>query len=176
VNRVSLAVALLLATAAGASAQQQPAPAPMPCQAPEYHQLDFWVGHWQASQHASGAADGESHITRAYGGCVIHEEWHDVSGMTGGSFSRYDRRTGKWRQTWVDSTGGQHDYVGSWTGARLEFLRPLPAPGDPTRTILHRMSLSPQPDGTVRQYYDDSSDSGKSWVEVYDLIYRRVKD
>lgn len=173
---IASAIALLLGAAAGASAQQQPAPPPVPCQAPEYRQLDFWIGHWQAFQHASGAPDGESHISSAYGGCVIREEWRDVSGMTGGSFSRYDRRTGKWRQTWVDSTGGQHDYVGTWTGGRLEFIRPLPAPGDPAKTILHRMSISPQPDGTVRQYYDDSRDDGKSWVEVYDLIYRRVKD
>jgi len=175
VKRAGLVAVLLLAALAGGAGAQQPA-RPTTCQSPEYRQLDFWIGHWKAAQHVSGAADGESHIARDYGGCVIREEWHDVSGMTGGSFSRYDRRLGKWRQTWVDSTGDQHDYVGSWVNGRLEFLRSLPAPGNPARTIIHRMSISPLPDGSVRQYYDDSTDNGGSWVEVYDLIYRRVPD
>jgi hypothetical protein len=46
---------------------------------------------------------------------------------------------------------------------------------DPTKTLLERMIFTPNPDGSVRQYSDASTDEGKTWAQRYDYTYRRVR-
>ena len=49
-----------------------------PCTAPEYHQLDFWLGDWDTvdmSDHPDGKGPSiaRAHIEPILGGCALHE-------------------------------------------------------------------------------------------------------
>ncbi|MGZ8362329.1 MAG: hypothetical protein ACXW3D_00585 [Caulobacteraceae bacterium] len=92
-----------------ATLAQTPPPAPPSCSAPEYRQLDFWVGDWDASFDLGAGKTGHAvnHITRdEYGACVIAEHFYqpDID-YRGHSVSMFDRQSKQWRQTWVDNQG-----------------------------------------------------------------------
>jgi hypothetical protein len=44
---------------------------------------------------------------------------------------------------------------------------------DPSATPLNRITWTPNPDGTVRQRWDQSTDSGATWTTVFDGLYAR---
>ena len=103
----------------------------------------------------------------------MQEHWSSPSGSTGQSFNIFDRSIGKWRQTWVDNTGGQHDYVGSLVNGNmvLEGTTPNPSGGlgrVPTKLTLFHISKD-----SVRQFSQSTADSGKTWTVNYDLMYVR---
>jgi len=71
------------------------------------HALDFWLGTWSLSWADGG--EGTNTIRRILDDRVIEEsfEGRDGSGpLLGRSLSVVDSSDGRWRQTWVDSTGG----------------------------------------------------------------------
>jgi tetratricopeptide (TPR) repeat protein len=80
-----------------------------------YREFDFWVGTWDVR--ANGAAPdspaSQNVITLEYDGCVVQEHWRSAGGATGSSFNIYDASRKAWFQTWVDSTGGLHEYRGN---------------------------------------------------------------
>lgn len=112
-------------------------------------------------------------ITTLHGGCVIHELWTGPR-VTGESLNIYDRTRAKWHQTWVDSTGDLHEY---WGALRADGVmaftgeQPSPKPGGSRAPT--RMSFTPRPDGTVRQFAEVSEDGGKTWTVTVDLIYTK---
>ena len=42
-------------------------------------------------------------------------------------------------------------------------------------TLLHRLSFHANPDGTVRQLWETSSDGGSTWSTAFDGLYRKKK-
>lgn len=56
-------------------------------------------------------------------------------------------------------------------GVRFQGEIPLPD----GRKVLDRTTLTPRPDGTVRQLIEQSSDAGKTWRVVFDAIYTRQR-
>lgn len=78
---------------------------------------------------------------------------------------------GMWRQTWVDASGGQHDYRGNLKEGNMAFVGDMPAPGGgrvPVRLTFFKIGTD-----SVRQFSEISSDSGKTWRTNYDLTYVR---
>jgi hypothetical protein len=138
------------------------APQTKPCSAPEYRQFDFWIGDWNVDTPAGNRA-GTNKITAIYGGCVLEERWVGARGMSGASFNSYDRKTGQWHQSWVDSTGGRLELAGSFDGTSMR----LAGKGS-------RITWTPRPDGTVRQLWEQSAD-GKTWQIAFDGIYKRAQ-
>jgi hypothetical protein len=101
------------------------------------------------------------------------EHWKAPSGSEGRSFNIFDRSIGKWRQTWVDNVGGQHDYRGSLEAGNMIFTGDTPMPNGrpgrvPTRLTFFRISKD-----SVRQFSELSTDSGRTWRTGYDLMYVR---
>jgi len=85
-----------------------------PCEHDDrYRQLDFWIGKWDARgvNAPPSAPPSSSVITKIHSGCVILETWRSP-GYSGQSFNIYDRVRDRWHQTWIDSTGGLHQYLG----------------------------------------------------------------
>lgn len=144
-----------------------------PCaHGPEFRQLDFWIGNWDVT--SSGAPAGESQVEKMLGECVIFENWTGASGMVGKSFNLWDATTREWRQTWVDSTGGLHEYHGAFGGGKMVYLADR-LQADPSGTLQPtklRMTFFDQ-GGTVRQLGEQSTDGGKTWAVSYDLLYSR---
>ena len=146
---------------------------PPRCDAPEYRQLDFWVGDWDVTWKQTATVVGANDVTLEEDGCLVHEHWTGTQGGTGQSFNYYDRQDGKWHQLWVSSSGnvlalsGQvHDGAMAYTGE---------AAGPDGKRTLHRLTFTPNPDGSVRQHWQVSSDNGATWTDSFDGTYRRKK-
>lgn len=73
--------------------------------------LDFWVGEWICSWDGGG---GDNSVTRELEDRVVVERFHASTPeeFRGMSVSVFDR-DGRWRQTWVDSTGNYWHLRGS---------------------------------------------------------------
>ncbi|MGY4398345.1 hypothetical protein ACVWZA_003551 [Sphingomonas sp. UYAg733] len=158
------------------AAQTVVAPVPAPLSAPAcadtaYRQFDFWVGHWDVRPNGKGAIIAHSLIEKLYNDCAIRENWMPIAGNGGGSLSNYDRKTGQWRQAWVDSTGTRVDFTGACSGDAMVLTGDWAGVVGPGKDGLVRMTYSRQPGGVVRQLGEVSTDGGKSWSPSFDLIY-----
>lgn len=171
--------------------EQQPTPAPstppkpFDCSAPVHRQFDFWLGEWDVvpnpgtAQPSPPSTTGQPQkpasnvITLIDGGCVVLESW-TASGQTGHSFNIYDRTRQQWHQTWVDNSGGLHEYWGSLVGGNMMFSGQVPlgpaAKFAGRRTI--RLTFFPLGPDKVRQFSEALNVDG-TWSVNYDLIYTR---
>jgi hypothetical protein len=145
-----------------------PVPAPEYCQSPEHRQFDFWLGEWDVT--ANEAPAGSNRVESIMNGCAVQENWQGAGGISGTSFNIYDRDTGQWHQTWVDSSGTLLQLDGGLQGNDMvmQGQRPVPASGG---TAIHRIRWTPNEDGTVRQLWEASQDSGASWSVMFDGLY-----
>src|SRR6185436_10682044 len=136
------------------------AQAPRGCDSPEFRQLDFWVGEWDLTY--GDGNKGRNRITKILDGCVILEEFSGAPGvqLDGRSFSTFDRATGRWKQTWVDSSGSYLDFVGSMEGANTVFSRQATQGG---RTFLQRMIFLDVKPESLTWLWQRSDDGGTSW-------------
>ena len=97
------AFACVILSAAPCTSSQ---PAGTECSAPEYHQLDFWIGDWDAFDVSEPTIlSAHIRVDRILGGCVLEETYEGANGAKGQSFSIYDRSRGVWHQTWVTNRG-----------------------------------------------------------------------
>ncbi|MFL5296265.1 MAG: hypothetical protein ACJ798_07775 [Phenylobacterium sp.] len=165
---VLIAAALLTAPLAAAA---QPARPPA-CTDAAHHAFDFWIGRWDVFRR-DGKPAGQSVIEGIYAGCTIRENWSEP-GYSGGSLNTYDAATGKWRQTWTDSANTWREFVGGVEDGKMVLVARRALKADPSKTLLERMIFTPNPDGSVRQYSDQSTDDGKTWTIRYDYTYRRA--
>ena len=159
---------------------QNPAPAPKAppkppdCSAPVHRQFDFWIGEWDVvPANAPNQKPATNIVTKEYGGCVIVEHW-EAPGHAGSSFNIYDRTRGEWRQTWVDTTGGLHEYRGGLKDGNMVFIGDTPF--GPTATFAGRRTIRltffPLGPDKVRQFSEAYMPDG-TWTVNYDLIYTR---
>lgn len=136
----------------------------------EASQFDFWIGEWNVTT-PTGAQAGTSRIEKSLNGCVVIEHWSNSSGNKGISLNRFDPATGQWRQHWIDDTGGETYYVGSFAEGCMAFsFEERAADGKLSR---HRMRFFDLGDGSVRQWGEVSADAGETWNTEFDLLYRR---
>jgi hypothetical protein len=166
------AIIALVASLFGPAAAraQQPATPPAPCAAAEHRQFDFWIGEWRV-RGADGREAGTNRIESILGGCALYESWAGTGPSRGHSFTVYDPGARKWHQTWVDNSGTLLLLAGGLVNGEmiLEGDRTL-ANGT---VLLERITWSPNPDGTVRQHWQRSTDTGMRWQTVFDGLYRR---
>ena len=164
---------------AAPAAPAPPTPAPVPpvspvspaCEAPEYREFDFWLGEWDVTA-PNGRPAGRNAITRTLDGCVIHERWTGVGGMRGESFNTWDRTRKRWHQTWVSSTGSLLVLEGGLVKGDMQLTGES---AGPKGLVLNRITWTPSPDGSVRQFWETSVDRGKTWQTAFDGRYRRIK-
>lgn len=148
-----------------------------PCRHDErYRAFDFWVGEWDVRPNGAPASapPSENIITLEYDGCVVMEHWTSTGGGTGSSFNIFDVTRNAWFQTWVDASGGMHEYRGAPDkDGNMILLGEAPSgPGQPGR-VPTRLSLLRLGPDSVRQLFETSPDGGKSWTTSYDLVYTR---
>ena len=107
------------------------------------------------------------------GDCALQENWQGAgpSAVSGSSYNIYDRATGSWHQTWVDSTGNLLQLDGGLVDGVMVLSGERPGP-DGQGIARHRISWTPNDDGTVRQYWEMSLD-GRNWSVLFDGMYRR---
>jgi hypothetical protein len=156
----------------------QTAPAPPPpidCPDADHSAFNFWVGDWDVRATGTDTVVARSVISSTAGGCAIEEDYRQTIGpggvpttYHGVSFSTFDqRRGGVWRQFYMDSNGA----VTVFEGGLRDGAMVLEAPG--RGGAVQRMTVSPEPDGSVRQRGESTTDGGASWTPGYDFTYRR---
>lgn len=151
---------------AGSSVAQ---PAAGPCESSEYRQFDFWLGDWDVRGPA-GRLAGINRIASEYGGCVIHERYDTGGGYRGESLNTFDAGRKVWHQTWVDSSGLLLLLEGGLRGSQMVLEgEAIDQAGRRTR---HRITWTPNDDGSVRQLWESTDDQG-AWVVTFDGRYTR---
>jgi len=166
-----MATFALLGTVPGAKAQG----AAPNCEGSEHRQFDFWIGDWDVT--ANGKPAGHNRIEKILNGCVLQENWEGAGGGTGKSFNMYDRRDGKWKQTWVDGQGSRLDLSGSYDAEKKTMTLTGTTPGQkPGVIVQHEIAWTQLPDGTVRQHWRLSRDGGATWTDAFDGIYKKSPD
>ena len=172
-KRCAAIILVSASTAAAAFAQgANQAPPNYACPGPEYQHFKFWVGEWDVVATQSGKPAGQSKVELLAAGCIIFENWKGANGGSGHSINVYDQADGKWHQTWVDATGDQVHYIGSWTGKRME-LRAEDISTPQKASVVVTMTFEPLPNGDVRQSGTQSTDGGKTFQPSFDLVYKR---
>jgi hypothetical protein len=168
-----LAAVLLLASSPLLLAETA-APKPS-CDDPPYRLLDFWVGEWRVVDEA-GVHQGDNRIEKILNGCAILEHWTGNGGSEGKSLFYLDRAAGHWKQVWVTDNatrpGGlkEKHLIEKLEQGAVRFQGVIQRPDG--SSYLDRTTLSPQPDGSVRQHIQTSADDGVTWRAGWVGIYR----
>jgi len=151
-----------------------------PCRAgAPQQQFDFWIGHWDVYQWtptgpAGTATIGTNDIEPILEHCALVENWSAAGGGKGKSVNFYDTNVGKWRQIWVADGGGSLDYTGEFRDGAMRFEGwTLGANGG---RVLQKLTFFPIARDTVRQLFESSIDSGKTWQPGFDGKYVRRKN
>lgn len=139
------------------------------CTASEHRQFDFWVGEWNVHR-PDGTLAGANSIKREYGGCVLHERYSTSRGYSGESLNMYDVGRKVWHQTWVDTDGALLLLEGGLRGKSMVLEGQ--AVGEKGSVVKHRITWTPNADGTVRQHWE-STDSKGAWATAFDGTYKR---
>ena len=143
------------------------------CCSDEYKQFDFWVGDWVVYSQAEMV--GFNKITKIEGECILRENWKSVvSSHTGSSYNFYDRRDKKWKHYWMGNDGAAVLLKGEFRDGKMILI------GDEYRDdknnrIINKMTWTPNPDGTVRQLWEQSKDGGQAFSVLFDGLYRKRK-
>ena len=143
---------------------------PAPCAASVHHEFDFWIGDWTVTE--NGKPAGTNRIDRLLDGCALFENWVGVDGSRGHSLNFYDRGHDQWQQTWVDASPGVLNLIGHFSDGRMVLSGKSIDPKNHKQRV-DRITWTPNGDGTVRQFWDQSLDGGRSWKVVFDGIYTR---
>jgi hypothetical protein len=166
---VRTAALFLVALLSAGSASAQSAAAP--CAASEHRQFDFWLGEWEVRGPA-GRLAGINRISSEYGGCVIHERYDTERGYKGESLNKFDAGRKVWHQTWVDSAGLLLLLEGGLRGSQMVLEGESIEPGG--KRTRHRITWTPNDDGSVRQFWESTDDKG-AWSVAFDGRYTRRK-
>ena len=144
------------------------------CATPESRQMDFWLGEWDASWVMNGKpGKGRNRISKVLGGCVVLEEFSapDMP-LEGRSWSMWDAASGRWKQTWVDDSGGYLDFVGAVVDGNRVFARDAERNG---KAFKQRMVFTDVKPDAFRWLWQRSDDAGATWKTAWEIDYRRVK-
>jgi len=165
--RLLFALALLAATAPTSVA----APAPANCSAPEYHQLDFWLGDWDtldSDVKGSTTSVARAHVDPIAGGCAVHELYEQTDGLIGDSILSYDAVRKQWQQTWVTNRGAIMVIYGNFKGGALILEGEVHRQDG--QTVHQRITWKVEGKG-VRESAVLSKDGRKTWAPAFDVLF-----
>jgi hypothetical protein len=167
---------ILIASGGRVSAQQTATASsakPTHCAATEYRQFDFWLGDWDTFEvNAPDKNVARNHVDKILDGCVIREVYEQNDGMVGQSFTIYDAARKVWHQSWVTNRGQLLVIEGGMQGERMILTgidRMTDGKSRQLRGIWFRV-----PDG-VRETAETSTDGGKTWQPLFDIVFRPHK-
>lgn len=164
-----LAIAAVLPLLVASVRAQQPARSS--CTGANHRQFDFWIGTWEVTDSAGTTMYGTNRVASEEDGCLVHENWAGSRGGTGQSLNFYDPLKQQWEQVWVGSDGLVLQITGHLDGRSMVLEGDGMGPGG--KLVKHRASWTPQSDGRVRQFWQQSADGGTTWTVAFDGWYRK---
>lgn len=138
--------------------------------AEQARQLDFWIGVWVVST-ASGKVLGTSTVSTDLSGCLLEERFRTPEGYEAVAFATFDWWEQRWHRTYIDNRGEQVRLSGGFDGSSVTLTGEESTPGE-SGSVLQRVTITPTPDGNVRQSIQVSREGGESWIPAVDLFYR----
>ena len=140
-------------------------------QDPRFSEWSFWHGHWRVlAGPEKDKLAGTNTITPIEDGCAFMENWQGQGGSSGQSLNYFNPVTGKWRQLWVAQPGYMIDIEGGPSagtmvleGEIFYYARGLRFP--------FRGTWTPNPDGSVRQYFQQYDPEQQAWTDWFDGRY-----
>ncbi len=144
-----------------------------PChEAGPHDDFDFWVGDWDV--YSNGRKGARNVITKEMNGCFVRESYSG-GGTVGESINYYDPETGRWKQNWVDSTGGIVRYTG---GLTKEGVMKMEGANTTVKGVTKRarVTWTRLEDGRVHHLIEHSTDGGKTWTPAFDAIYKKHEE
>jgi hypothetical protein len=151
------------------------------CSSPEHRQFDFWHGDWDVTVRARKAPDGQwamaagtQHIESILGGCATAEHFTaEGPGQpwAGASYSSWQPKLGKWRQTWVDDGGGYLAFTGGMEdGAMTLYGEPREKDGVESQMRMRFLEVRPE---SLHWKWERTTDDGATWDSMMEIDYRR---
>lgn len=139
--------------------------------------FDFWLGKWDATWDENGKiCHGTNTITRTMNDFFIHENFVVLDGanqgFVGESFSILDKKDGKWKQTWIDNTGGYLEFTGAVDGDTKIFEQSFVNKNG--KTIYQRMRFYNIQKDSFLWDWENSTD-GIKWNLSWRINYTRAK-
>lgn len=143
-----------------------------PCEYDQrYRQFDFWIGDWNVFD-GQGNQVGTNSIQKIVNGCALLENWMNTGGIPGKSLNYFDPSDQQWHQVWVDASGGAIQITGGLDKDGSMILVGVNIQTDGTK-LPFRGAWTLLPDGRVRQFFEQSSDGGKTWLTWFEGFYAR---
>ncbi|WP_034475438.1 hypothetical protein [Aestuariibacter salexigens] len=140
-----------------------------PCSTEQHRQFVFWLGNWQV--YANNKLAGYNRIELAHNGCVLTEHYTTPAGFSGQSLNTYNAATGQWHQTWMDNAGTLLLLNGGLQdGAMVMSGEGVSPSGQP---VIHRITWTPNEDGSVRQHWQATAVDKENWQTVFDGLYKK---
>lgn len=133
----------------------------------ENHQFDFWIGDWNVYKFGTDTIAGISSIKPILDHKTIEENYQNLKyTYKGKSLNIYNPKTDKWEQFWVDNSGLRLYLSGEYKDNKMILS------DCKTESNCNKITWTKMEDGTVRQEWEQSKDSGKSWKKVFDGHYK----
>lgn len=143
---------------------------------PHFRDFDFWLGTWRVTERASGNLAGTNTITSIEGSCALEERWTGKDGGTGMSINYYNSVSGQWRQVWLSASAYSIDIVGGLDDRGAMVLEGTIFYYRSGKSQPFRGTWTPNPDGTVRQHFEQANPESGEWSEWFDGLYTKVKE
>lgn len=141
------------------------------CCKPSFTDFDFWLGEWNVTD-TSGAFLGTNRIERQLDRCLLLENWSSKGLNRGKSMNYYDAADSLWHQLWIDNQGGILNLSGILIGTDMVLESDWQSGSEASR-FKHRITWSPQPDGTVIQTWDMLDAEGQILQTLFRGIYTK---
>jgi len=155
---------------------------PKSCDTPEHHQMDFWLGDWSVAVRSRVAPDkdewatttGSNHVTSILNGCAIEEHFTAQGAQgpgtwSGRSHSVWVAAENRWRQTWVDDSGGYLAFTGGMQGPDMVLVG---EPGPSGRVM--RMVFTNIAHDRLAWRWEASTDGQRTWKPMMTIDYARM--
>lgn len=138
-----------------------------------FSDFDFWVGEWEVFDNNSGNRAGENSIQKMEDGCMLLERWTSAGGGTGTSTSMnyFNPVTNEWRQLGVSAGRYSIDIVGGLRGSSMVLEGSIYNFAGAVWNF--RGSWTPNPDGSVRQLFEQFNHDSGQWDPWFDGRYVR---
>lgn len=132
----------------------------------------FWLGEWEVYKTGTDTKVGHSSITSLYDGVAMKEVYQaNNNTYSGTSLNVYNSLRDRWEQYYIDKDGYVLHISGKWLDGQMCMDDLL----DPPNPILrNRICWTPEVDGSVRQVWEQSLDSGQTWKVAFDGTYIRI--
>lgn len=131
---------------------------------PGFHEFDFWIGEWVATDQSGTTVQGTSSITSVVSGCTIREQWTSGGGI-GYSLNMYDPTRDDWTQVWMDDSGLELHLTGGIVDGAMILTGLI-------GSQIQRVTWTPLEGGRVRQHWEVSNNDGSTWSTSFDGYYR----